>query len=95
MSDFDDNVIEFFSNSKTASVTFSQKKWINKIKKYAEKHSDVEIIAENDDGSIFAHIPIKWVKISPPRQREMTDEERAKAAERLKKARDSKNANSV
>ena len=39
------------------------------------------ITDENPDGSIVAHIPTKWVKISAPRK--MSDEQREMLAERL------------
>lgn len=90
-----DNCFEWYTGEKRVSVTFSQRKYVNKLKKYAEKYPDeIEIVKENQDGSIFAHIPISWVKFSPPRQgREFTDEERAEAAERMRKAREKKNGN--
>ena len=47
MAELNDNAIEFFSDSKTAWVTFSKKKFVNKIRKYAEERSDVEIISDN------------------------------------------------
>lgn len=40
------------------------------------------------DGSQYL-VPKKWIKINPPKK--MSDEVKAKAAERLKKARESKN----
>ena len=53
-----ENVIEFLKDAKTATVTFSQGRYISKIKKLAEKHPDeVEIIAVNKN-SIMAHIPV-------------------------------------
>ena len=89
----EENVFEWLTGNTIASVTFSQRKYVNKLKKYAEQYPDeINIIAENKDGSICAHIPIKWFKFSPPRKgREFTDEERAAAAERLKAARSKRN----
>lgn len=84
-----DNAIEWVVGDKVACVSFYQKKFVNKIKRLEKNFpNDVDIVAENSDGSICAHIPISWVKISPPRKgREFTDEEKALAAERLKNAR--------
>lgn len=84
-----DNCFEWLLNEKTASVTFSQKRYVNKLKRYAKDYpDDVKIIAENSDGSVFAHVPVSWFKFSPPRQgREMTNEEKSAAAERLRNAR--------
>ena len=82
-----DNCIEFLKNDKTAVVTFSQGKYISKIKKLAEKYPDeCKIVAENIDGSIMAHIPVKWIKISNIK-REMTEEQKLESAERLKNYR--------
>ena len=79
-----DNVIEWLRNSPTATVTFCQGKYITKIRKLAERFPDeCEILAENEDGSILAHIPVKWIKINNPR-REISDEEREELAERMR-----------
>lgn len=93
MDNSQDNAIEWITNQKMVCVSFSQKKYVNKIMRYLKSHPDeVELVAENKDGSVCAHIPISWVKISPPRKsRELNDEEKAKAAERLKNARAKKN----
>jgi len=90
-----DNVFEWYTGEKVAGVTFSQRKWINKVKKYAEDYpDDVVIEAENDDGSIFAKIPVSWFKMSPPKKgREFTEEEKAAAAERLALAREKRKQN--
>ena len=82
-----ENVIEFLRNSPTATVTFCQGKYITKIRKLAERFPDeCEIVAENTDGSIMAHIPTKWIKINNP-QREMTEEEKRMAMERVRNNR--------
>lgn len=81
-----DNAIEFYTNGERATVTFTQGRFINKIKKLAERNpGNVEIIAENEDGSLCAHVPVSWIKISPPRT--VSEEQRAMAAERLKSLR--------
>ena len=64
-----DNGVEWYTGQERVTATFSQRKWISKIKKYAEKRpDDVTIVVENLDGSIMAHLPLSWVKISPPKQ---------------------------
>lgn len=84
-----ENAIEFLRNAKMATVTFTQGKYISKIQKYAESFPDeVEIVAQNKDGSIVAHIPVKWIKISPPRQ--ISEEQKEAARERLSKYWDNK-----
>ena len=77
-----ENVIEFFRNQEKATVTFCQPRFVGKVKELAEEYpEDVQITYENPDGSIVAHVPTKWIKISAPRK--MTEEQREKCAERL------------
>lgn len=77
-----ENVIEFLRDSKTATVTFCQGRYVSKIKKLAEEYpEDVQITYENPDGSIVAHVPTKWVKVSAPRK--MSEEQKEMFAERL------------
>ena len=79
-----ENVLEGYKNEPTATVTFSQGKYITKIRKLAEKFpEECQITHENKDGSIVAHIPTKWIKINNP-QRVMTEEEKRLAAERFR-----------
>ena len=81
--------MEWLTGDKRGAVTFSQKRWVNKLLKYAEDYPDeIEIVAQNEDGSVFAHVPISWFKFSPPRKgREMSEEEKIAAGERMKAAR--------
>lgn len=75
-------VIEYFRGDKYASVTaYSGSRLKNKITNLAEKHSDVSMI-ENKDGSIFAHIPVEWIRIQPKKQ--MSPEQIEKAIRNLK-----------
>lgn len=65
-----ENGIEFIKDAKTATVQFSQGRYKSRIKKLAAEHpEECEILAENKDGTILAHIPVEWVKISPPAAR--------------------------
>lgn len=60
-----DNAIEWVTGSDTVTVTFTQKKYVNRIKRMAKTHGKlVEIIAENRDGSIMAHIPLRAVHLT-------------------------------
>lgn len=82
--------IECTDDRKTATFCSSERKWINKIYKLAEKHPDeIEIVEEpdNNGGYILAHIPKTWMKLSPPKQVNYTDEQRAVLAERMLMAR--------
>ena len=87
-----ENVIEWLKNADVATVTFSQGRYITKIKKLAEKYPDkVQITAENKDGSIVAHIPVKAIKINIIEGRELTEEEKERAKETFAKYRENKN----
>ena len=86
MSDNNENVIEFLRGQQTATVCFSQQRFVNRIMELAKNYPQVCVIKDiNNDGSIVAHIPVEWVKIRPPRQ--MTEEQRIELAERLERVR--------
>lgn len=57
--DFRDNHIEWITGDSRITVTLTQKRFINRVLKLAKKHEDaVEIVANNADGSLCAHLPI-------------------------------------
>lgn len=79
-----ENCIEFLNNQHTITVSFCMQKWINKVKRLKEKYpDDITIIAENEDGSICAKLPAKFLKLSAPKQ--VSEEQRQAASERFKK----------
>lgn len=72
-----ENVIEWEIGDEYACVTFPKGKLANKVRRLKAKFPDlVEIIAENRDGSIYAHIPISAIKLSITEKRELSPEER-------------------
>lgn len=78
-----ENVIELVKDDKRATLSLSQRRTITRIKELAEKYPDkCEILAENKDGSLYAHIPVEWVRINPGMN--LTDEQKAERAKRLK-----------
>ncbi len=77
-----ENVIEFLENQERATVTFSQGRYKSRIKKLAaERPEECGIVAENQDGSLCAHIPVAWVRIAPPAAR--TETQRKLSRERM------------
>ena len=80
-----ENNIEFLTGQRKVTFTFTARKYINRIKKYKESHPDDVDFFENSDGSICGHVPLKWLKISPPRKVELTDEQKAERTERMRK----------
>ena len=85
-----ENVLEFISGARTVTVSFTNQKHINRIKKlYEERKDDFKYFHENTDGSICAKIPLKWVKLNPGSKngRVMTEEQKEAARIRLANAR--------
>ena len=77
-----ENVIEFIKDSDRAAVSFSQGRYKSRIKKLAaERPEEYGIVAENKDGSLCAHVPVAWIKISPPAAR--TEVQRETARKRM------------
>lgn len=77
----------------TAFFSSDEGKWIRKIRKLKEQHPDkITILAEpeTNDGCIYCKLPVSALKIQLPRT--LTEEEKLEIADRLKKAKDAKNA---
>lgn len=72
----------------------TERSWHTKITKLAKDHPDeVTIIKtpEENDGCIYAKMPVSYLKLQPKREgRKMTDEQREAAIERLRVARENK-----
>ena len=78
-----ENVIEFTKDSEKATVTFCQGRYKSRIKKLAaDRSGECQIVAENMDGRLCAHIPVAWIKINPTKQ--LSEEQRKEIAERFK-----------
>ena len=89
-------MVEFISGTRTATVTFTNQKHINRMEKlYEERKDDFKYFKENKDGSICAKIPLKWVKINAGSKtgRIMTEEQKEAARKRLEEARKRMNTN--
>ena len=82
-----ENAIEFEKDCQRATVTFSQGRFKTRIRKLAEKKpEDCQIIAENQDGSLCAHIPVGWIRINPPK--ELSEKQRAAGLRNISKSAD-------
>ena len=87
MTDFKETAICYLDVDDCATFSSSERKLINKILKYAESHPDsvrIKCYPEDNFGEIVADIPKNWLKISPPRTVNYTEEQRAAMAERMK-----------
>lgn len=87
--------IEWTKTRKYAGVTVPSGSALkSKLMKYVKARlNEVKLKAENDDGSAYFHIPISYIKVSPPRrvsdkQREATGERSRKMWEEKRKADD-------
>lgn len=81
---YSENAIEFVKDGSRATVTFSQGRYKSRIKELAKKHpEECEIVAENEDGSMIAHIPVSWIRINPGM--DLTDEQRERMSEHAKR----------
>ena len=86
-----ENVIEFLNGQKRATVTLSQGRYKTKVEKLAKERPDeCKILARNTDETILAHVPTSWVKISPPRKVEMSEDRKEELRKQLANARNKK-----
>lgn len=84
MAELKENAIEWVNGDKTIAVTLSQGRYVSKVKKLAKDHPDeVKILRINPDGSIFAHLPLRALKLNLSSKRELTEEERKEIGKRL------------
>lgn len=63
----------------TAWISSDERKWINRVHKLkADRPDEVQIKREpeNNDGCIYATVPAKWVRVSPPKV--LSEEHKAK-----------------
>lgn len=78
-----ENVIEWIKDQGRATLTLSQRRTITRVKRLAGKHpEECQIVAENPDGSICAHVPVSWIKILPPAAR--TEKQRQAARQTMR-----------
>ena len=69
-----------------AFMSSDERRWVNRLKNLNKDYPDECIIIrqpETNEGVIYAKFPIKWVRVKPPKQIYMTDEEKRKRAEIL------------
>ena len=69
-------------------VSTDERGLISRIMKFAEqKPDDVTIIKrpEENDGCLYCIVPTKWLKITPPKKYDLTEEQRMARAERMSK----------
>ena len=63
--DMKENAIEWITGDDTVTATFTQKKFINRIRRMSQTHGElVKITHENADGSIVCKFPLRAVHIT-------------------------------
>lgn len=63
--DMKENVIEWLTGDDTVTATFTQKKFINRLRRMSRTHGElVEITHENPDGSIVCKFPLRAIHIT-------------------------------
>lgn len=83
-----ETVLEHLDGRNTFTITTDERTWKNRLVKLAEAHpAEVTCLAVNRDGSMLFHVPAEWVKVKPPIKRNMTDEQRAAFADRMRASR--------
>ena len=73
-----DKMFEFYTE---------EPKYIRKVNKLCEKFPEIRIINQDGEKSMLAYLPLKFFKISPPVQRNMSNEQKEALRERLAKVR--------
>ena len=69
----------------------NESKWINRIHKLANEHPDEVTILrepEDNDGTIYARMPISYFRLQAPQKQNLTDEQKEALSERLRNWRE-------
>lgn len=68
MAEFNETVFDHVSGDDYWGVSTGEMALRNRLEKLAKEHpDDVKCIAKNQDGSVFYHVPFKYLKLNPPR----------------------------
>ena len=79
--------VEYIKGERYLTWYSDEPQWANRIRQLAADNADVNIISDDGEG-VLAHCPVSWFKPpKPPIKRNMTDEQRQAAAERMKNMR--------
>lgn len=65
MAELKENHIEWYSGAETMTLSLTQTKYINRVRRMLEKYPETGcILAENQDGSILAHISLRALHLT-------------------------------
>lgn len=79
--------VEYIKGERYLTWYSDDPKWVNRIRRLAADDAEVQIVSDDGDG-VLAHCPVSWFK--PPKspiKRNMTNEQRQAAADRMKNMR--------
>ena len=80
--------VEFIKGEKYLTWYSDDFATIRHIKKLQNEHPDDVVVVAEDESSIVVYVPVNWFREPKPKaKREMTEEQRLAAAERLAKVR--------
>lgn len=79
-----ENCIEWLRGAKTVTVNLCNNRYAGKVRKLAEQYPEDVQIVNDSEGVLLAHVPISYIKISAPRTKNMTEEQRLAIAERAR-----------
>ena len=90
--------IERISGDTYCLVYTGERKFINQLHQLKQEYPNEIQLKDYGDGYLSAHVPYDWFHvpydwfrfIKPPTKRNMTEEQRQAASERMKKAREQK-----
>lgn len=90
----DEFVIEWLRGQTVAAITAPSASALKtKLQKLAADHPEECNCIENKDGSVFGHVPVKYIKVSPPRQLNFSEEQREKLRTNMKSLHDKRGQN--
>ena len=77
-----------YTNKERAYFSTDERKFISKVRRLKEQFPDeVRIIAEpeKNDGCLYCELPTAWFTVRVPKKRVLTEEQRQKLSDRLKR----------
>lgn len=92
MAENKENCIEWLTGQNMITLSLTQERMINKVRKLKQKFPDEVKIKTNKDGSICAKMPLSYLKLNHTERelKELTDEEKKEIRKRLQAGKKAK-----
>lgn len=87
MADYIETAFDYLTCDDFGIFYSAEKKWIRKIRGFATKFPDKVSILDDSANGIRAKVPKEWLSVRPKMTRKFTEEQKAKAADRLRSMR--------